>query len=333
VTWTEQTETIVKAWTDTQEQIWKNWLGLVPGVPSPGEGARFAENVQIVNDVTRRLLTAQKEMLRILEMSLRTWNAIAPKIEAGEDWHQALLGFTDELRQHLLQFPLEMQKGLQDSDELWRLYYEQWKGLVQPWVESLRQAPWHFGQASAGDGSALIEFTNLYWDAYERTFGRLLESPSLGYTRELNADMLKGFDAWMEYRRASFEYQVMLTRTWIQAFETFMQQVPMAAQGEPGPGVRKLLFLWLDVVEQAFTGVFRSKEYLRIQANLVNTATAYRLREREIVDAFLKTSHLPSRSELDEAYRRIYELRKEVKDLRKAVHALQGEPQPDRQVI
>ena len=88
--------------------------------------------------------------------------------------------------------------------------------------------------------------------------------------------------------------------------------------------MRKLLFLWVEVVDHTFTKVFRSEEYIRLQGQLVNAATAYKLREREIVDAFLKASHLPSRSELDEGYRRIYELRKEVKELRKAVQGNQS---------
>ena len=70
--------------------------------------------------------------------------------------------------------------------------------------------------------------------------------------------------------------------------------------------------------------MFRSEEYIHLQGQLVNAATAYKLREREIVDAFLKASHLPSRSELDEGYRRIYELRKEVKELRKAVQEIKA---------
>ena len=341
--WTEQTETMVNALAETQKQMWNNWVALMPGVPSPtdvysdvtnqiseeaaeGFKALTAESGQVVRDVAERLLTTQNELLRFLELSLRAWKAIAPKIESGEDWQTVLRNFTDNLREQLLHFPQEIQKAFQDSDELWRLYREQWKGLVQPWAESLRRAPWRVGQASTGNGPALIEFTNLYWDAYERTFGRLLESPSLGYTRELNEDLLKGFDAWLDYRRASFEYQVTLGETWVQAFEKFMRQrVALAEQGETVPGVRKLLFLWVNVVEHVFTEVFRSEEYIRIQGNLVNAATAYRLCEREIVDAFLKTSHLASRSELDEAYRRIYELRKEVKELRKAVHAIKGE--------
>jgi class III poly(R)-hydroxyalkanoic acid synthase PhaE subunit len=343
VHWTEQTETMAKALAETQKQMWKHWCDLMPGVPSPtpfysglpsqigeeaaeGFKAWTAESAQVVKEVADRLLTTQQELLRFLELSLRAWKTIAPKIESGEDWHTALLNFSDTLRQQLLQVPQEMQKAFQDSDELWRLYREQWKGFVQPWAEPLRRAPWHFGQASTGNGSALIEFANLYWDAYEGTFGRLLESPSLGHTREMNEDLLKGFDAWLEYRRASFEYQVTLGGAWVDAFEEIMRRlVAQAEKGETVPGVRKLLSLWVEVVDHTFTEVFRSEEYILLQGQLVNAATAYRLREREIADAFLKASHLASRSELDEGYRRIYELRKEVKELRKAVQAIKGE--------
>jgi len=171
-----------------------------------------------------------------------------------------------------------------------------------------------------------MELQKLYWDAYESTFGRMLESPTLGHTREMNEDILKGFDAWLDYRRGSFEYQVVLGETWVHAFEEFMRQmVALAEKGETVPSVKKLLFLWIEVVDQVFADVFRSDEYIRIQGCLVNTATAYRLREREIVDAFLKASHVASRSELDEAYRRIYELRKDVKELKRAWKDSQAE--------
>jgi class III poly(R)-hydroxyalkanoic acid synthase PhaE subunit len=334
---------MAKALAETQQQMWKHWFDLMPGISSPmplysgpasqgndeaAEGFKTwtAESTQVVKDVADRLFTTQHELLRFLGLLLRAWKTIAPKIDSGEDWQTALLNFTDTLRQQLLQFPQEMQKAFQDNDDLLRLYREQWKRLVHPWAESLRQAPWHFGQASTGNGSALMELPNLYWDAYENTFGRMFESPSLGLTREMNADILKGFDAWVDYRRAGFEYQVALGETWVHAFEEFMRErVTLAEKGETASSVKTLLFQWIKVVDQVFTEVFRSEEYLRIQGNLVNTATAYRLRERDIVDAFLKASHLASRSELDEAYRRIYELRKDVKELKKAVQAIKGE--------
>ncbi len=344
--WTEQTEEMVKALTETQKQLWKNWIDWMPGVTSPtpvsfgtanqgsqsavdGLASWTADREQVAKDVAKRLLASQDQMLRFLDLSLRAWKAITPTSEAG-DPQAALRSYAESLRQQFLQFPQEAQRGVQDTSELWRLYNEQWKGLAQPWATSLQQAPWDFGQAATGNGSALVELQKLYWDTYERTFGRMLEGPSLGITREMNEDILKGFDAWLDYRRASFEYQASLGQTWIRAFEEFLRRmVTLAEKGETVPSVKTLLLLWIEIVDQVFTDVFRSAEYIRIQGRLVNTATAYRLRERELVDAFLKASHLASRSELDEAYRRIYELRKDVKELKKIVQALNGERAAD----
>ena len=339
----EQTETMVKALTEAQKQMWESWVdvigaGPMPTLPFPGvadqwrelatQGLRSctADSEQVIKDVAERVLGTQDAVMRFLELSASAWKALAPKVESGENWHTVLTKYTDQMRQQLVQAPQDMGKAAQDSGELWRLYLEEWQKLLQPWAESLRRAPRRFGQASTGDGSALIELMNLYGDAYERTFGRLLESPSLGHTRELNENLLKGFHAWLDYRRASFEYQVELAEGWTRAFEGFMQKlVSLAEKGETVQSLRQLVLLWIDVIDQVFAEVFRSKEYIRIQGHLVNTATAYKLREREIVEAFLKTSHLPSQSEMDEAYRRVYHLRKDVKELKQALQDIRAE--------
>lgn len=341
MSWSEQAETLMKALTEAQMEMWKSWCGLIQTAPAPpypgfvdqwralanqGLMGWTAESEQIVKDVAKRLLGAQDAMTRFLELSVGAWKVMAPKAESGEDWETILKKYTGQLREQLFQSPEAITRTVQDTGELWRLYLEEWQKLTQPWAESFRRASWQVGQAATGDGSALIELTNLYWDAYERTFGRLLESPSLGHTRELNEQLLKGFDAWLEFRRAGFEYQVKLAEAWAQGFEQFMQKlVSLAEAGEPVEGLRELLSLWIDTVDEAFLVVFGSDEYVRLQGQLVNTAMAYRIHERQIVEEILKISHVPSRSELDEAYRRIYELRKELRELKKAVLEMRAE--------
>lgn len=339
----EQSETMVKALTDVQKQMWESWMGLMRTVPSgmpvsPGVANQWrdlatqalkgwtTEGEQVAKDLSQRLATTQDCVLRFLELSLSSWNAVAPKVEAGEDWHAVLAKYIEQVREQFMLSPQGMQKATQDSGELWGLYLEEWQKLVQPWAMSLQRAPWRVGQASTGDGSALVELMNLYGNAYERTFGRLIESPSLGHTRELNEDLLKGFAAWMDYRQASFAYQVELGETWTRAFEEFIRKlISQTEKGETVQSLRQLLFQWIDVIDQVFAKVFRSDDYIRLQGHLLNTAMTYRLRERDIVEAFLKTSHIPSRSELDEAYRRIYHLRKDVKELKRELHDIKAE--------
>jgi class III poly(R)-hydroxyalkanoic acid synthase PhaE subunit len=335
-----QTEAMFKVLADAQKWMWGSWFELIKNAPGPApfyagaldqwrELARQGlkgwtdEADQVIKDTAERLLTTQDAVMRFLELSVTAWKVMVPKIEAGEDWQTTLHKYTDQLRHQFLQFPQGMARAAQDTDELWRLYLEQWQKVLQPWIESLRRAPWRLGQAATGDAPALLELTNLYWDAYERTFGRLLESPSMGHTRELTEDLLKGFNAWLESRRASFEYQVFLAEGWSRAFEQFMRTlVSKTEKGQPVQDLRQLLYLWIDVIEDIFTTLFRSEDYIQRQSRLVNTVMTYKLIERDLVEAFLKTSHVPSRSELDEAYRRIYELRREVKDLKKALQEL-----------
>jgi class III poly(R)-hydroxyalkanoic acid synthase PhaE subunit len=340
--WNDQAEAMTSAFGETQAKIWESWWKLFRAVPgsvapccsgidqwreltSKGLQDWSAESEQVVKDVAQRLHVAQDTAMRFLELALSAWKAMTPKVQAGEDWQTMVANYSTQLREQFVLSPDRLSRTAGDMTELWRLYMEEWQKLSQPWVESWRRASWHFGQAATGDGSALIKLTNLYWDAYERTFGRLMESPSLGHTRELNEQLLKGFDSWLDFRRASFEYQVVMSETWCRSFERFIgKMVSLAEAGKPVEDLRQLLFLWLDVVDENFLGVFRSDEYIRMQSHLMNTAMTYRIHERDIVEAFLKTSHLPSRSELDEAYRRIYELRKEVKELKTAFRQMQS---------
>ena len=351
MSWNEQADTLVKAFTEAQTKMWESWCDLIRTAPVPtmpvysgvvdqwreiasqGLKAWTGEAEQVVKDVAKQLLSAQDVGMRFFELSLSTWKAMAPKIESGQDWQTVLDSYSAQFRQQFLQAPDGVTRAAGDTAELWRLYLEQWQKLGQPWVESLRRTPRHFGQAAMGDGSAPIELMNLYWDTYERTFGRLLESPSLGYSRELNERLLKGFDAWLGFRRVSYEYQVLLAGSWAKAFERLSQKLISVAQtGEKVESLRQLLFLWIDVIEEAFLGVFRTEEYIQMQGRLVDKAMAYRVQEREIVEGFLKVSHVPSRSELDEAYRRIYELGKEVKQLKKAMQEVKGGRSAHRKV-
>jgi len=341
--WSEQAEDLAKAWAEAQKKMWESWFDLIRAAPASSplptpaadqwrelalQGLKnwTAESEQVVKDVAERLVTTQDVVMRFLDLSISAWKAMGPQIEAGEDWQTSAKKYADQLRERLLQFPKSAAQAAQDTDELRRLYLEEWQKLVQPWAESLRRVPWQIGQAATGDGSAVVKLTNLYWDAYERTFGRLLESPSLGHTRELTQDLLKGFDAWVDSRRAILDYQTGLAEAWAQAFEEFIRKlVSLAEKGDTIQSLGQMLTLWIDVVEGVFTTRFRSDEYLEKQSRLVNTVMAYRLIERDIVESFLKTSHLPSRSELDDAYRRIYELRREVKELKKSIRDLKAE--------
>jgi class III poly(R)-hydroxyalkanoic acid synthase PhaE subunit len=346
--WNEQADSMMQSWAQAQKDLWDSWAQMLTQTQDskfqPGqifsqwqEAARqymdawTGEAAGIAQATAAQFLGAQELLLRFTDFSTRMWQAVAPKIEAGEDWQAALEKSIQETSQSWLQTPANVAGIADDVSELWQLYMRQWESFGKPWEMIARQAPQLYSKAAAGDRSAMQTLGEEVHDAYQRTLGRLVASPNLGMTRDLTRKLQEGFDAWMVWHMAYAEYNAVLSKLWDAAFQKFTQDLLAKAEAnEKITSVRELTLLWTRGAEQVFTENFRSEEYVLAQGKVLNASMEYRLHEREIIEEFLKTYDLPTRSELDEAHRRIYELRREVKSLKKSVAQLTANAQVEK---
>jgi len=261
--------------------------------------------------------------IRFLEFSARVWEAIGPQVEAGDDWAATLEKNLEGFRTQWIQFPEVVKGTAEDITVLWEQYLQQWGRFGQPWSTALQQAPEYYARMMSGDSAAMIGLSNLYRDAYQQTLARLVSSPGLGMTREFSEKFQLGFDAWVSWQLATLEYQGVLNQIWDQAIKGFQQDIiSLAEKGQKIETLRDFVLLWTRGAEDVFTQAFQTEDYVLAQGQMLNAAMAYRVREREIIEVFLKLYDLPTRSELDETHRRIYELRKEVKALKKTIAEL-----------
>ena len=207
----------------------------------------------------------------------------------------------------------------QNQAELWEIYVKGLQKLAQLWAESLQQSRESGSGVVDGYAGALIELNNLYWNIYEKTFGSVVQSPNLGYAREFNNKLLKGFDAWINFSKANFDYQIVLLDVWLKASEEVMRELASTQEkGEMVQNLQQFLQVWSSVFDRVFAQTFRAENGLQVQGNFLNSALTYRLYQQQLIEVFLKMYGLPTRSEVDEIHRSIYELRKEIKSLKKA---------------
>lgn len=341
MTWNEQVDSMVNVWSEAQKNMWESWYNLIRTAPTSVTSytgmmdqwrklaeqsidAWTAEAEPVSRRVSYQLLSSQSTMMRFLDLTSRAWKAIMPHVQDGQDWQSIMNEYSEQLRKQLTPDASMFLRASQDVTELWTLYLQELQALSRPWLSSLQRSPLHIGEAitGSGSGSELIEMTNLYWDAFERTFGRLLNSPSVGFSREINETVARAFDAWLDFRRTSYEYQGVLAGAWTSVFEEVMLNlVERSERDNPITSVRDLIRLWTDTADNSLEKIFRSEEYVDVQGRLMDTAMSYRIREQQLVELTMKTGYVPTRSEVDEAHRNIYELRKEVRALKKALKA------------
>lgn len=331
--WNKQSEMTANAWVEAHKEMWDSWANMAQTasanapmytsmadqwqkMAAQGFAAFSANSEGIVKDTAERFFESQKAFMRFFEFSANAWKALAEEAESGGDWQKLLESYSEQLRQQLISGPEILFNMTQDQGKLWQQYLDQTQAFSQPWLKAWQQTPDHLGQ----NGTGALELTRLYWDTYEQTFGRFLQSPSMGYTRELDDKLHRGFKAWQRYRRADMEYQCVMAEAWIQLFEQLQHElVAMAEKGEKVESLPQLANLWMNMADPIFIEVFRSDQYIAAQNELLDSIMADRIERRAILELALKFYDIPTRTEVDEAHRSIYTQKKEIRALKKAL--------------
>jgi len=349
MTWSEQADSMMKVWTEAQKKMWENWYEMSQNVTNPttlfsGMGmynqwqkmsAQWIDAMSgnanpAAKNLSRQFATAQSTMMNFLEMTTKAWNTMIPKLESGQDWQTVLNSYMEQFRKQMANPAQWMQTSQQTTDML-QTYAQSMQTAMMPWMKPLQMAPSMLGVAMSGKngGTELIDMSRMFWQAYDDTMGRMVGMPGVGFTRELEEKLSNGYKSWSQARQAMDEYQLLVSDAWSGVMEEVLREMMKRAEkGQPIESIRDLVRLWTTAADESFDKVFRSEKYAEVQAKFVTTYMEYRIQEQQIIDEMLKYSHIPTRTDVDEANRNIYELRKEVKALKKALKSSAGASTP-----
>lgn len=355
--WTEQAEAMIKSLTEAQKTAWEGWYDLAskgagsspfsrPNTMDPmqlfkqGFEAWTSQSGTTGQDMAGQMFSGQTSMLRTLELLTKSWQIVAPNVAAGKSWQDQLQQFTQQWTEQALGSPMRMMESGAHVNELWQSFMGEWGPLLKPWLSSINQmAHGHMGEGLMGGSSGLSRLLNLEMDGLSRMFNletdrelafeRLAEIPRIGMNREQTAKLFNAFDAFVDMQKAVARYRTKLSQTMGVAVERTMESLAETAkEGKSINSVRELNRLWLDMADQVFSETYMSEEYAEMQKAVSATSLKYQIEQQKITEMVLEALHIPTRSELDDTYRTIYELRKQVKALTKKVDTLSALPQP-----
>lgn len=314
--WSNIATEYVNTWAETGNKMWKSWFELMGSIPTPNPPADAPAEFK---DVAQRFFDNREVLVRFIKLSSEAWKDIFPRIESGEDWQSIVTKYSEQMRNQLTEFSNAYLKASKSANELWQLYLKEIQKLGQIWLDPMGLSVGTMGKAVTGHSSALIELNNFYWNLlYEETFGSLTQTPLLGPTRELSAKILSGFEAWKDLYKASCDYQVVLGDIQVRSFEALMRElVTLAEKGKAVKDWKEFQQVWSQVADNVFEESFCKEENLKVRGKFLNALNTYRVKQQDLMELYLEMMNIPSRSEVDEIHKTIYELKKQVKSLKK----------------
>jgi hypothetical protein len=205
---------------------------------------------------------------------------------------------------------------------------EAWKSATNPWLS------WYGALDSAVRSRAtpLAEAAAKLWTQPERmvenlstlsdSFREMAGLPELADMPDLGLKSLPSVAPAMELMAVLQQYLRVATPIWIEACQRFESETSRKRkEGESFDSASEALELWNNTLDHTLMEFNRSSEFAELQQRYLRAAIHQRLETRRYFERLAKAVDGPTRPELDDIYRRLHELRREVAALRQRIDA------------
>jgi Poly(R)-hydroxyalkanoic acid synthase subunit (PHA_synth_III_E) len=154
----------------------------------------------------------------------------------------------------------------------------------------------------------------------ERTFGALADAFGLDPMRKLDDAWREVLSAGLTKQRAQIEYLSVVGEAWAKGTQRLLHELnELGKRGESVDSLLSFIRLWAKTVDAAMHEALQSERGLAATAKLIRVVTSYREQLQRAVTLASEALQVPTRADLDEAYREIQELKREVGRLKKAM--------------
>ena len=153
--------------------------------------------------------------------------------------------------------------------------------------------------------------------AFDRTHGALSDGVGLGPARKSNAAWRDVMSAGVAQQDARTHYASLLQNAYLQGFQRLLSA--LATKGDAGERIDSVLALikMLTInIEQAVHETMQSEGGLAATAALIRADLTYRKKMQQVAAVFAEQFDMTSRRELDDAFREIQALKRELRATR-----------------
>ena len=310
-------------WLAMQKQMMDMWMNYGQPKPTPTFESNWADAMQIWwKTIQPESVAGQNELFnKMLEQSRmyyflsEQFSKIQQMFGAGKQSDRA---FNKMLKEQFEQMANMMEE--KPTMFSWSQFVEQFE---QP-AELIKNL---YSNAEAFSGMPINDFS----PELKKLREKFLTMPGLGYSRETQEKMQEALKLWAEYQDKHQEFHTVMSKLNHDALDLMRKRlVKMHKDGEEIESMRQVYHLWVDSNEKVYGDFVFTEEYSELNAQLVNSLMAFKKKNQEITEDYLKSMNLPTSSAIQALERRQHELRKQVREMQAELKTVKKELQDSK---
>ena len=197
-------------------------------------------------------------------------------------------------------------------------YYQQ---AMQPWFQIDEDI---MKRLASGDVAAYQDFFKQLTEKYNETLDKFFNMEGLGLNREANADLMKAMNTYNKAMFSTGELMALVMNTLNDSMKDFVAKYQsLVADGKAPTTFREFYNLWSGVTEAALTKLLETEQFARAFDDFADKCAQFMIAMNKEYERMLAFLPIPTNTDMKSLYKTVYELRKEVRDLKRAVAELQ----------
>ena len=198
------------------------------------------------------------------------------------------------------------------------------KNFSAPWMENYGVMADLMMQAALKDPKQSQEMLKLWKENYDKTVGELMKSPVCGSNRELIEQQNKAVDSLVDMTLAMSEYIGSIMNVASEKYkEGFEKYIELVQKGEQPQTFNEFYKYLSDKVENAIDNFYFTDEFSQIIGKATDSYMQFKVESDKLVERYLSDTPIITVSKVDNAFKNVYDLKKEVRNLNKKIAALE----------
>jgi class III poly(R)-hydroxyalkanoic acid synthase PhaE subunit len=235
-------------------------------------------------------------------------------------WKEEYMKFVSD---HFLSYlPQSLQYLYEEPIKTSQMYFNISKKFFDPWFKDANQFQTLLTQSFWGDKDAFIQYANLWQEDYEKTFGKLLHIPMVGINKEYFEKQMESFDSFIKYIGAMNAFAATMYKVGSDTMQKIIKDYYTILQEGKQPITFKDFYqYWSDTNEEAYKKLFITDEFAKLSSQVIDASLNFKKDCDKLLEYQFKFLPLPTQTDMDSLYKTVYELKKEIKSLKKLINA------------
>ncbi|MDO4779302.1 MAG: poly(R)-hydroxyalkanoic acid synthase subunit PhaE [Tissierellia bacterium] len=231
---------------------------------------------------------------------------------------ESTVNFDNMFRESMLPLlPNELKPFIENPYSFSKTVVETTANFFAPWKETYPQMTELLMKAPLSRDN-LVEYLKLWKENYNLTVGALMKSPVVGSSRELIEQQNRAVDAMVDMLLTTNEFIGKISSvTNLQgklSIEDWLQEVKNSAEPK---SFKEFYGFWTGKIEAELEKFFYTEEFGVLIGRTTDAAMRYKIESDKLVEKYLANSPIVTQGQIDSLYKTVYELKKQVKALKK----------------